>query len=163
LNQAEFAKAISRTEPYVTELKKAGRLVYWDEEQTDIDPDASLKKIIATKDIARTSFNDGEATDKNMLASGAYAQARALKEKYNAMAAKRDYEISIGQLLHVDDVKMVIAQGDGIIRDRLESIPEVLAPQLALETDEVEIKYILQRAIDGVIASIGRTYKDLSK
>jgi len=68
----------------------------------------------------------------------------------------------VGNLLHIDEVKFVIAQGDGIIRDRLESLPDILAPQLALEISELQIKAIVQRHINGIIENLGWKFKELS-
>ena len=171
MNQAEFARTINRSEAYITELKQAGRLVFFPDSQ-EIDADASVKRMLATKDITKQGVVDHNAeqrggdtldfTERNLQASGAYAQARALREKYNALAAKKDYEIAVGNLLHIDEVKFVIAQGDGIIRDRLESLPDILAPQLALEISEVEIKAIVQRHINGIIENLGWKFRELS-
>ena len=170
MNQLEFAKTINRSEAYISQLKNAGRLVFFPGTE-DIDADASLQRMIATKDITRQGVVDHNAeqrgdaldfTERNLQASGAYATARALREKYNALSAKKDYEIAVGNLLHIDEVKFVIAQGDGIIRDRLESLPDILTPQLALEISEVEIKTILQRHVDGIISNLGKIFKELS-
>jgi len=73
-------------------------------------------------------------------AGSVYQHSRAVREKYAAMAAKRDYEISIRTLLLASEVSEIIANAAVIVRTRIESMPDILAPQFAAEKDEQKIR-----------------------
>jgi hypothetical protein len=94
-------------------------------------------------------------------AGSAYQQARAMKEKYNAMQAKISYEREIGLLMLADEAKMAVADGDAIIRNRLESLPDMLAPQLAAETDEQKIRIMLIDQIEALLVDLSRSFNGL--
>ncbi|MGZ8915833.1 MAG: hypothetical protein ACXW1Z_22370, partial [Methylobacter sp.] len=95
-------------------------------------------------------------------ASGsAYQRAKAVKEKYNALMAKAAYEREIKQLLPIDDVRQAVMDGDVLIRSRLESLPDMLAPQLAAETDEQRIRALLIEQIEHLLADLSNSFHKL--
>lgn len=168
MNQQEFAAHIGKTPGYVTKLKKNGRLVI-DDGRINVEAslklieetqDPSKAGVIerhnrerqgkaqaptadtpAQLDIGKpepsAAVYDFTASEK---AGSVFQQSRAIREKYNAMAAKRDYEISIGTLLVATEVAGVIANAATIVRTRIESMPDILAPQFAAEKDEQKIR-----------------------
>jgi hypothetical protein len=96
-------------------------------------------------------------------AGSAYQQARAMKEKYFAMQAKIAYEKEVGLLLVASEVKFAIADGDAIIRNRLESLPDTLAPQLAAEQDESRIRIMLAEHIEELLSELSRSFYGMVK
>jgi hypothetical protein len=96
-------------------------------------------------------------------AGSAYQQARAMREKYAAMQAKISYEKEIGLLLVAHDVKMAVADGDALIRNRLEALPDILAPQLAAEKDEQRIRALLSDQIEYLLDELSRSFKSMEK
>jgi hypothetical protein len=52
--------------------------------------------------------------------------------------------------------------GDTIIRNRLEAIPDILAPQLAAENDEQKIRIILIDQIEYLLGELSRAFKKMT-
>ena len=171
MSQTEFAAHIERVPGYITQLKDAGRLVM---DGDKVDVEASIKRIEETANPSYTSHTDRHQQNRERKATGilddltgkagsAYQQARAMREKYAAMQAKLSYEKEVGILLVAHDVKMAVADGDAIIRNRLESLPDILAPQLAAEKDEQRIRALLAEQIEFLLDELSRTFHGMVK
>lgn len=179
MSQVDFARHIGASPGYITQLKTAGRLVM---QGSMINVEASIIRIEETKDPSKAGVAERHAkereqkdtaiaqpaTNHNMdditgKAGSAYQQARAMKEKYNAMQAKVAYEKEIKTLLSADEVKLAVADGDAIIRNRLESLPDMLAPQLAAESDEQKIRSLLMDHIEHLLGELSRSFHNLTK
>lgn len=163
------------TRSYVTQLKTAGRIVMLDDGSIDVE--ASMKLIADTENpsynvIADRHQQEREAKqagiapqleDMSGRAGSAYQQARAMREKYLAMAAKMSYEQAVGTLLQASEVRFLIADGDAIIRNRLESLPDILAPQLAAEHDEQKIRIMMADQIETLLNELSRSFNNMAK
>lgn len=175
MNQSQFASHLGRHRSYVTELKQKGLIVM---RAGKVDVEASEKLMAELADPAKKAVvdrhaeNRGEkpqppAADKHDEVTGkagsVYQNARAMKEKYNAMAAKISYEKELGILLVADEARAAVADGDAIIRNRLESLPDVLAPQLAAETDEQKIRMLLFDQVEQLLSDLSRSFYQLAK
>jgi hypothetical protein len=178
MNQSDFANHIGVNRSHVTQLKNAGRLVMQDGK---VSVDASIKLIADTKDPGKVGVAARHEKDREQKqtasapaaapvmdditgkAGSAYQQARAMKEKYAAMSAKISYEKEVGTLLLADDARFAVADGDTIIRNRLESLPDILAPQLAAETDEQKIRSLLMDHIESLLGDLSRSFYNLAK
>ena len=123
VSQAEFARIINASRSYVTQLKKSGRLVLnsgglvlVDESQAKIKDSADPSKDGTLKSIDQVGHS--------------YAAARAVKERYQAMLAKLEYERSTGILVLKADVESAVS--DIVTRFRLaaENMPFRAAPEL---------------------------------
>lgn len=99
---------------------------------------------------------DGDPEDAALPRS--YAEAKAEREHYLALAARRDYEQSIGQLLEAAAVRSALADAGTTLRTRLESLRDILAPQLAPITDEARIRTLLSDEIEHVLAELARSF-----
>jgi hypothetical protein len=131
---------------------------------------ASAQTGPAINDMTRIEFDDAigrqlhqTMDDTTTLAGSAYQKARAMREKYNAMQAKIAYEKEVGLLLVAHDVKLAVADGDAIIRNRLESMPEMLAPQLAAISDEQKIRAMLADQVEYLLGELSRTFYGMTK
>jgi len=171
MTQSEFARHIERVPGYITQMKDAGRLVM-DGEHVNVE--ASLERMRETANPSFQMHADRHQEDRERKAAGmlddltgkagsAYQQARAMREKYAAMQAKISYEKEIGLLLVANDVKMAVADGDALIRNRLESLPDILAPQLAAEKDEQRIRALLSDQIEYLLDELSRSFKSMEK
>jgi len=187
LNQAAFAAHIGVQKSYVTQLKKAGRLVMAGDK---VDVEASIQLIDETKDPghavvaarhqqARELKNAAPvppavevATEPPIIgidldmpgqSSSGYQKSKAMREHYNALAAKADYEERIKTLLNTEEARAAVADGDTVIRNRLESLPDILAPQLAAETDEQKIRSLLIDYIESLLGDLSRSFYQLAK
>ncbi len=168
MTQAEFSRHIGVEKSYVTELKKNGRLVF--DENGKVMVDESTLRIAATEDPSKSGVADRHAAarqgkDDNDEMTGrvgsAYQQARAMKEKYAAMQAKIAYEKEVGELLKISDIRAAIMDGDTIIRNRLESMPDTLSPQLAVENDEQKIRAMLIDHVEWLLTDLSQSLKNL--
>lgn len=179
MSQAEFAQHIGKTPGYITQLKDAGRLVM---QGRMVDAEASKQRIDETQDPGKVGVSERHQTEREQKsfdsaqdmpapklddiagkAGSAYQQARAMKEKYAAMQAKIAYEKEVGLLLVASEVKMSVADGDAIIRNRLESLPDMLAPQLAAESDEQKIRALLMDQIEHLLGELSQSFHKLTK
>jgi hypothetical protein len=160
MTQEQFAKHIDRVPGYITQLKDAGRLVM---ENGQVNVEASVERIRETANPSFQIHADRHQEERERKAGSAYQQARAMREKYAAMQAKISYEKEIGLLLVAHDVKMAVADGDAIIRNRLESLPDILAPQLAAEKDEQRIRMILADQIEFLLDELSRTFTGMGQ
>jgi hypothetical protein len=174
LSKAAFAKHIGKNRAYVRQLQQLGRLVL-DGDQVIVDQTLAL--IEATKDPSKQGVIDRHQAEREQKQSGAadlsaqsdvktgqvYQKSKAMREQYNALTAKAEYEQMIGLLLPIADVRAAVADGDVIIRNRLESLPDVLSPQLAAEKDEQKIRIMLADYIEQTLADLSNKFKQLSK
>lgn len=91
-----------------------------------------------------------------------YQAARAVKERYLAMSAKRDYEISIGNLLPAADVRHAIAAAVTTLRTDLENLPDSAAPVLAAETDEARVRLLLADEIEHILGNLAARFEKIA-
>lgn len=180
MTQAEFARHIGHDPAHVTRLKQRGQLVM---RAGKVDVEESQKLIEQLKDPSKQGVVDRHAqvrAQKQAIASAnspaepfpiapqeyagsVYQQSRALKEKYNAMAAKRDYELSIGKLLVAEQVVHTVANAAAVVRQRLESMPDILLPQCVAETDEQRRRALFLDHIEQLLSEMSRQFAKLTK
>lgn len=173
--QTAFAERIGVAKSYVTRLKQLGRLVL--AENGLVDVEASLARLKETQDPAKPSHialsdTPGKPDEQPLVAppedapaEGAmnYQQARAVKEKYQALSAKLEYEQSCAQLLRADDVAAVIARVAVTLRTRFESFPDLLAPQLAEIRDEQQIRSLLADQVEILLSDLSAQFAKLAR
>lgn len=171
MSQAEFARHIGATRSYITQLKSAGRLVI---EGNKVNVEASVQLIADTKDLAKDgvakrheSDRKAQGAERAPSASGSsgsrFQLAKARREEANAEFAEIELAKLRGTLLLVEEAKSAVYNGDVIIRNRLESLPDTLAPQLAAESDEQKIRSILMDQVEYLLSDLSRTFNGLAK
>lgn len=173
MSQSAFAKHLGVSRSYITELKAKGQLVLTDNGQ--VDAEASIRRIDALKDPSKQGVadrhqaerqkkhGDDEKLENSGKAGNLYQASRAKKEKFNALAAERDYELSIGKLMVADEVVQIVANAATILRSRLETLPDVLAPQLAAHSDEQKIRLLLQDYLEELLKETSQQFMKLSQ
>ena len=87
-----------------------------------------------------------------------YQAARTVKERYAALKEKLAYEVSIGKYMLAAEAAEAVADGDTMIRGRLETLPDILAPRLSATSDEEQIKSILRDEIETILEGISRAF-----
>lgn len=173
MTRAQFARQLGKSRAYVRELVKMGRVQL--DANGHVLVEASQALIDATKDPSKQGVSDRHERERQAKHHGtasetpgandaeleitqktgsAYQFARATNEKYKALKAKQEYELSTGKLLVAADVEAVIADGDMQVRTRLESLPDMLAPQLAAESDEQRIRALLADQIEHILTNL---------
>ena len=151
---------------YGNQLAKDGRLVFAPDGKRVLVQE-SIARYEATKDPSRQGVADRHAAGRAAAEAASaepdeddrpahtptgaggntgnsYQQARAVKERYLALEAKRAYEVAIGQLRDGREVEALAASAMTELRLRLENLASTLAPVLAAQTDEVQIRANLQ-------------------
>lgn len=166
----EFAAHLGFRPHYGHQLLKDGRLVLAPDGKRVLLAE-SIARFNATKDPSRQGVADRHAAqrqapspaddtaDDDEHARGAptrnqaptdtavgssYQQARAVKEKFLALEAKRAYEVAIGQLRDSREVEGLVATAMTELRLRLENLATTLAPELAAISDETRVRATMQ-------------------
>ena len=162
----QLAERLGYKPNYGNQLAKEGRFVFAPDGKHVLVAE-SIARFNATKDPSKQGVADRHAagraaaeaasseqdeddrpTHAPTAASGgtgnSYQQARAVKERYLALEAKRAYEVAIGQLRDGREVEALAASAMTELRLRLENLASTLAPVLAAQTDEVQIRANLQ-------------------
>lgn len=173
LNQSQFAHHIGRHRSYVTELKSKGLLVF---RAGLVDVEKSLELMDSMKDPSKQAVADRHAENRqkqavasqedptaaNDTAIASFQTNKAKKAHYDALAAQRDFELSIGKLIVATDAAKAVSDAAAVARQRLESLPDVLAPQFAAETSEQRIRATLQDQIEALLSEMSRQFYKLA-
>lgn len=175
---ADFARRLNYKKSYITQLKQDGRLVLTTDGKRVV-VDASIERIKATSALSHQSIADRHAaarsapdapedelpapTTSPTPEQARYQTSRAEREHWAAQAARRDYELSMRQLLPAADVESAIADGVTQIRARLEALPDILAPQLAAEPDEAKCRALLADEIEHALTELARAFGNVAK
>lgn len=175
VSQAEFARIIGVGRSYVTALKKSGRLVTTDDGLVLVEE--SKASIAETADpnrddvAARHAANRASAgiippqpaSPEADRVGSSYQQARAVKEKFLALAAKRDYEIACSKLMQADEVVSAVASAAVTLRTRLEAWPDTMAAVLGGNLDESQRRAILADGIEELLAGLTAEFNRIAR
>jgi len=170
-NRAAFARRLGVERSTVTRWAETGQIVSDDGRSVDVE--ASIQRLHDTggarPDVAarhadtraarkaEKSGNDGQpAPQANASDSigNSYQAARAVKEKYNALQAKLEYERQAGNLIPREDVDFALNAIGAAVRARLEVMADQIGPILAPINDLDEVHAVLSEHLRGVLASI---------
>jgi hypothetical protein len=168
MTKSQYAVHIGKSKQYISQLVRNGRVVQNPAGLIKVEESDALMAELADPSKQGVVERHAEARDtpaEPMLdkAGSAYQQARAMREKYNAMSAKIAYEKEIKTLISVEEVIFAIASGDAVIRQRLESLPDVLSPQLAAEPDEQRVRSLLIDYIEALLTNLSGAFNKLVK
>jgi len=183
----DLAALIGCRPSYVVELKRKGRLVPAEDGKGYLR-DASLALYGQTQDPSYTAVAERHAAARGsaLVAAGVVdeedgdaeaeaeakapptkdslrkAKALADKAEIDAMAAARDYEISMGKLLDAGQVEHVLAEAATAIRVELERMADTLAPQLAATTDESRCRELVWNEVSHALEEMSRGFRSAS-
>lgn len=169
MTQAEYAAHRGVQRSYITRLKQEGRLVMTPDGRVDVA--ASDTRIGATADPNRddvASRHQAARTGSSGTAPAAdgvgnsYQAARAVKERFLALEAKRAYEEAMGLLRDGREVEAVVATAMTELRQRLESLASTTAPELAAMTDEGRVRAYLRDEINHALESAAHHFGRLA-
>jgi hypothetical protein len=82
---------------------------------------------------------------------GGFGAARTVREHYEALLARLDYEEKMAKLVSADEVKIARFQTAQVFGEYMMRIPDHLAPVLAAETDANRVYELLSLAIRGAL------------
>lgn len=183
MKRSQYAAHIGRSPGYITQLAAQGRVVFTPDGRF-VDVAKTDAMLAATADPAKQSVADRHAAaraqamhqphadddgpamahqappqrpDAAAAAGSSYQQARAVKERYLALDAKRAYEQAMGQLRDAREVEHAVATAFTATRTALQNLATTLAPVLAATTTEEAARTELATAIEGVLAELSTT------
>lgn len=188
---AGFARLLGVKPQAVTALRHAGRLVLTDDGKRVLIA-ASRQRLLDTADPSKAGVvarhaaaralpvgeagqgapaaaagagagEEGEEGDGNTPASHDYQGSRARREHYQALEAQRVYEVAMGKLMDATEVAAAVASAATTLRTRLESLPDVLGPQLAAISDEAQARATLAEAIEHALEEASRQFASIAK
>ncbi|MCK9985675.1 MAG: hypothetical protein AzoDbin1_02147 [Azoarcus sp.] len=172
----EFAAIIGCRPSYVTELRKAGRLVLTDDGKA-VRVAESIARIEATRDPAMKAVADRHAAARGAeLATSAGEKVPEVgapdpddeeaeggpdfqlwKARKERAAALRE-EIKLGEeakeYLRRDDALAVVSNAFVTLRTELEALPDSIAPVLAGESDEQRVRVLLAEEIEHALGNL---------
>lgn len=168
LTQAQFARHLGVDRAHVTRLKHTGRLVLTADGHVDVA--ASEARIAATADPAKAPVAERHAAGRAAAVDGQkpaktapesegdaadgtpdYQKARARREEANANLAEIELAERAGQLMETSAVVAVLADAGATCRSMLETLPAVLAPQLATLSDDHACRQLLEEHVGAAL------------
>lgn len=188
---ADFARLIRVKASYVTQLKRDDRLVLTEDGKA-VRVAESIARIAATtapeqaatrarhaahraavaarSDAASASTATSEpAGDTNGDAAavnvdvGSFQTSRAVREQFLALEAKRAYEVAVGKLVEIEAVTGAVAAAATTLRAALETLPDVLAPQVVALDDEHAIRALIAETVEHALAEASRALAAAAK
>lgn len=179
MKRSHFAAHIGKTPGYITQQAAQGRIVFTpDGRFVDVAATTALLAATASPDkqhvadrhaAARAQAapqhqpdDDGPAAppqrpDAAAVAGNSYQQARAVKERFLALEAKRAYEVAMGQLRDAREVEHAVATAFTATRTALRNLAQTLAPVLAATTTEEAARTEMATAFEAILAELSTT------
>lgn len=169
MTQAAFARRLGVQKSYVTELKHAGRLVMTQDGRRVLVAESEAR-IAATSDPAKAPVAERHAAGRAAAVDGRkpqkttpaeddepaagtpdYQRARARREEANANLAEIELAERAGGLMETSAVVAVLADAGATCRTMLETLPAVLAPQLATLSDDHACRQLLEEHVGAAL------------
>lgn len=180
-NQREFAKFMGVSDVQAHYWARDGKLVLENDNKKRIIFDQSKALIAQTEDLSKTGVKARHAAeraektespqpetvtpqidDMQGKAGNVYQQSKAMREKYNAMLARLEYEKAIGKVLDLNDVTLAISRAASDLRGSLETLPDRFAAQFAAETDAAKIRIQAAETIEHLLMGVEKHFKKLA-
>lgn len=170
--QADFARRLGVSRPYVTQLKREGRLVL--SEDGLVDAEASLARIKAREDPSKArKASQGHPAEKNAPAApmapaksemdgmtgmekvgGAFKLWQARKMKADAEMAEMEKSRMARDLVPRDAAEFAMDDLAAGVRSRLENLPARWAPVLAPMDDLNQIQATLTELVENELRAL---------
>lgn len=159
--QQDFARRIGVVKSRVTKLRQDGRLVMHGKL---VNAEASLDRVRAGADPARAiPPAPPEPADQADRIGTSYQAARAVRERYMALDAKRAYELACRQLVRTEEVTAAVSDAATTLRTRLESLPEQLATRMASAFDEAQRRAVAADVIEDILTLLSTEFGRIAR
>lgn len=174
VTQAEFARRWGRAPSYISQLKAQGRLVTAPDGRHLLYAE-SMARIQNTSDPAHAAVaarwaanrDGGDAPPPGLPGApdvgASYSTSRAVKEKYYALSAKREYEVAIGKLIPKDKVDTDTADAIVTLRASLERLPYTLGPVIASVSDEHVCTATIAEHVEQALSECARALTQIAQ
>ncbi len=157
ITQAEFARQLEVSKPYIHKLVKKGIIKL---RNGKVDTEQALAAMKANADPANALREESpaEVIPAGGNAAGAvdFVTARTMREAFRAKLAKLEYEEKSGKLTDAGKVRNDAFKAGRIIRDELLAIPDRLADVLAAEDDPGSVRQIIFEELEKVLNRISK-------
>ena len=168
VTQTEFAAIIGNEKSYVSQLKKESRLVMKngkimvEESRALIKKTADPSKHGVVERHAKEREQEQKETEQDQD-DKSFNHWKTKNEKQKFIDTERESKVRNKELLEINKVKEVTLDTNTIVRNRLESMSSILAPQLAIEQDENKIRSILIDQIEFILSELQQTFLILAE
>ncbi len=176
--QREFANYMNVSDVQAHYWARDGKLILENSNKKRVIFDQSKANIEATEDLSKINVKARHANERaektgepqpaapqieeSGKASSVYQQSKAMREKYNAMLAKLEFEKAIGKVLDLNDVTLAISRAATDLRGQLETLPDRFAAQFAAENDPVKIRLQAAETIEHLLSGLEKHFKKLA-
>lgn len=170
MSRTEYAAHRGVGKSYISKLGNEGRLVLTADGKVDRDRTDAL--LDATADPGRADVAARHAQNRPAAAAYApqppdaaasgYQGARAVKERYLALEAKRAYEYACGQLMQAAEVNSAVLDAATSLRRRLEAMPDVLASRLSVPMTEADRRVCIADYVEVMLQGMVSDFKKLT-
>lgn len=151
VRQSEFARIIGCGRSYVAALKKSGRLVMTDD------------GLVLVEESKASIARSNGAPERAAVVPQEFGDARSRREHIEAELKQIELDEKRGALLRTAEVVAAVTAAATTLRSRLESFPDVLAPQLAAIADEQQIRAMLADEVELVLADLSGRFSALGR
>jgi len=161
VTQTEFAAIIGNEKSYISQLKKEGRLVMKNGRVMVEESRALIEKTADPSKqgvVERHSKERQQEQPEQNQGDESYNYWKTKNEKQKYLDTLREAQVREGELLEIIDVRETVSDANTIVRNRLESMSSMLAPQLAIEQDENKIRAMLIDQIEFVLSELQQRF-----
>lgn len=174
VSRSEFARLRGIKPSYVTQLAREGRLVLSDDGRR-VKVSESIARIEATRDPSKQAVADRHAAARAQrepkvdapenieVIDPSYQNARAKREHFAAEREELRYRQEAGELMVAAEVEGALADVLTVLRNKLETWPDTLAPQLAPIADEQQIRARLADEVEIALADVASRFGEMGK
>lgn len=192
VTQGEFARRIGCKPGYVTDLKKNDRLVMTPDGRRVL-VEASIARIHATRDPSKAGVAERHAAQRGSALASPTAPAggsssphsdeqdpeingdadteenprfqtwKARRERAAALREEIKLTEEAGEYLRRDEAVGVVSQAFVATRAALESMPDSIAPMLAMESDQTRVRAILIEEFEHVLGNLSNDIAALQR
>lgn len=183
VTQAELARLFEVSRETVSQWVKRGIVIAGPDGR--IDPHRAAADVLKKTDPSRLRakiFKQAGNAEAQLLARVAeleaqlsktdapvpgdapdYHRHRSDRERYAALAAKRDYELSMGLLMRADAVVSFITSAVTVLRTSLESLPGIIAARVVAAASEDQASAMIAEQVEHALAECARQLEQIAK
>lgn len=178
--QRQFAQFMNVSDVQVHYWARDGKLVLENGNKKRVIFDQSKALIAQSEDLSKLEVKARHARERaektgateqptaqieqpeGKAAGTVYQQSKAMREKYNALMAKTEFERMTGKLLDVNDVVLAISRAASDLRGQLETLPDRFATIFASETDPQKIRLQAAETIEHLLTNVEKQFKKVA-
>lgn len=172
LTFTEYAARKGWTQPYVSQLVKAGRIPLAPGAQKRIDPEAADAALAATADPSRLATvarhaqdrarkGGASSVDMGPVTGGEYHLAKTESERFRAKTAEMEYRKAMGELVERTAYDAGLIEALGPIVSRLDSMVVRMSPKLINQSEVGAIAAVLSAEVTAIRQEIADAIRAL--